>query len=333
MTTPASTSPPVRFGMIGAGWMGNAITPDFALCESTELLALGSRDLEAGRAFAADRGIPKAETVDALLADDDIDVVYVATPHHNHHELALAAIEAGKHVLVEKAFTMNAAEAAEVVAAATAQGVFLMEAMWMRFNPSVLRVLELLRDGAIGEPRTLIASFGFAAPDSGGRLWDRSRAGGTLLDQGVYPLSLAQLVFGDPLTVEATGSRLGYGNAPVDVDTELGALLGYEGGQQAVLATSIRSVLPLTASIGGAEGSIELAEAFWSDTTYTVRKPDGTRETVTTPREGAGYVPMLRAVAEAVRAGWTEHPLSPLDATIALMQTVDRVRDRLDAGY
>ena len=319
----------IRFGMIGAGWMGNAIAPDFALCEGVELAALGSRDLDAGRAFAAQRGIPRVETVDDLLHDDDIDVIYIATPHHNHFELGMAAVEAGKHLLVEKAFATSAADAAELVAAARGRGTFLMEAMWMRFNPSVLRVLDLVHSGAIGTPRTLIASFGFPVPSDGGRLWDRNRAGGSLLDQGVYPLSLAQLLFGEPQTVSATGSRQGYDGTDAGVDTELAAVLGYPGGEQAILASSIRSMLPLGASIGGSEGLVELAEAFWSDTTYTLRRPDGSRETVVTDREGNGYVPMLRAVAEAVRAGWIEHPLSPTGATVALMTTVDRVRERL----
>lgn len=315
--------------MIGAGWMGDAITPDFALCEGVELVALGSRDLAAGRAFAEPRGIPDVQPVAELLDRDDLDVIYIATPHHNHHELALAAIAAGKNVLVEKAFTVDAAQAREVATAAATAGVFLMEAMWMRFNPAVLAVLDLVRSGAIGEPRTVMASFGFALPYGDHRLWDPARAGGSLLDQGVYPLSLAQLVLGEPATVRSTGSTLGYDGADTGVDSELGMLLGYDSGAQAVLATSIRSMLPLSAAIGGAEGMIELAEAFWSGTTYTLRRQDGTRETVTLPKEGNGYVPMLRAVHEAVSAGWTEHPLNPVSATLALMDTVDRVRDGL----
>jgi predicted dehydrogenase len=129
--------------------------------------------------------------------------------------------------------------------------------------------------------------------------------------------------------VAATGSQLGYDGRDTGVDSELGILLGYEGGQQAVLATSIRTQLPLTAAIGGDAGLIEIDEAFWSDTTYTVRGPDGFRETRTEAKEGNGYVPMLRAVHEAVSNGWLEHPLSPHSETLALMRTVDRVRAAL----
>jgi predicted dehydrogenase len=325
----ATLYPPLRFGMIGAGWMANAITPDFALCESVDLVALAARNLDAAQEFALSRGIPTVQSVETMLHDPAIDVVYIATPHHNHFPLASAAIDAGKHVLVEKAFTTTAPEARRLVEAARSRGVFLMEAMWMRFNPSVLRVLELLRSGTIGQPRTLMASFGFPVPNAGGRLWDAERAGGSLLDQAVYPLALAQLVFGEPATISATGSTLGYDNIAAGVETELAAVLGYPGGEQAVLATSIRSMLPLSAHIGGSEGLIELTEAFWSDTTFVIRRPDGSREEVVTVREGAGYVPMLRAVARAIRAGETEHSLAPLDASIALMDSVDTIRSHV----
>lgn len=318
-----------RFGMIGAGWMGDKIAPDFAQCESAELVALGARNAETATPWAEERGIHTVVSIDELLARDDIDVVYIATTHESHTELALRVIEAGKGVLVEKAFTTTLAEAQRIVDAARAAGVFLMEAMWTRFNPGIRAVQRLIAEGAIGDPRNVIASFGFPLPRIDHRLWDPARAGGSLLDQGVYPLTIAQLVFGEPLTVAATGSRLAYGGEATDVDSELGMLLGYEGGQQAVLATSIRTQLPLSASIGGDAGLIEIGEAFWSDTTYTLRTPDGSRETRTEPKEGNGYVPMLRAVDEALSNGWLEHPLCTLDDSLALMRTVERVRAAL----
>ena len=318
-----------RFGMIGAGWMGNAISGDFALCDEVELVALGSRDLESGRTWAATHGNPTVVPTEELFDRDDIDIIYVATPNHNHHSLALQAIAAGKGVLVEKAFTMNELEALELVAAASSAGVLLMEAMWMRFNPAIRAIQRLVADGEIGDPRTVMASFGFPLPPGDHRLWDAARGGGSLLDQGVYPLSLAQLFLGEPRTVAATGSHLGYDSEDTGVDTELGMLLGYENGQHGVLATSIRSALPLSASISGAGGRIDIHEAFWSDTTYTVRHPDGSSEVHTEPKEGNGYIPMLRAVHEARVNGWLEHPISPLSESVALMRTVDRVRAAL----
>jgi len=321
---------PITFGMIGTGWMADVIAGDFQLCEGVELLAVAGREPGRTRDFAQLHSIPVACSVTALLARDDVDVVYVATPHHLHHEFGLAAIRAGKAALVEKAFTTGLREAEELVIAARDAGTFLMEAMWMSFNPAIIEAVGLVRAGEIGDPRTVQASFGFPVPpDGGSRLWDPARAGGSLLDQGVYPLALAQLVLGRPDTVSAAGSSLGPDGRDSGVDTEVAVLLGYRTGQQAVLATSIRSMLPLSASICGAGGMIELPEAFWSGTEYAIRHPGEPRRSRSLDREGAGYVPMLRAVCDAVRAGWTEHPRWDHESSLTLMETVERVRAKL----
>ena len=250
-----TSDPRLRVGIIGTGWMADMIVPDFRRVETFDLVAVAGRDATRTRAFAEDRGIPNAGTVDGLLGRDDLDLVYIATTHDSHAELARRAIEHGTPVLLEKAFTMDAAEAEELIALARDRGVFLMEAMWMRFNPAVRRVAELLADGAIGEPRHLTASFGFPVGDPGHRLWDPCTGGGSALDQGVYPLTLADLLFGEYETLAATGSRLGPDGAPGVVDSELAMLLGYADGRQAMLATSLRSLLACDASISGSTGA------------------------------------------------------------------------------
>ncbi|WP_162181591.1 Gfo/Idh/MocA family protein, partial [Glycomyces tenuis] len=151
-------SGPLRVGMIGTGWMGEAIAPDFALCEETELVAVAGRSAERTEAFAAAHAVPKALDVARLIEADEVELVYIASTHDSHAALARAALEQGKPVLLEKAFTVDAASAAELIALAEARGLFLMEAMWMRFNPVVRRIAALLAEGAIGEPRTLHAS-------------------------------------------------------------------------------------------------------------------------------------------------------------------------------
>lgn len=318
-----------RLGMIGIGWMGEAIAPDARACAEVDLVAVAARDAERTRAFAQRHGIPAALGVDELLAHADIDVVYVATTHESHLELALAALSAGKPVLVEKPLTVTATEGEQLFVAARAAGLFAMEAMWMRFNPAVRRLSELLAAGAIGSPRTAQASFGFpVAP--GGRLWDPARAGGSLLDQGVYPLTFADLVLGEPSSVAATGSRLGYDGADSGVDTELGMLLGYAGGEQAVLASSIRALLPLGASVGGELGRLELDAPFWGTAAVTRHRPDGTVKREEFPLDGNGYVPMLRAVDEAMRGGMLEHPLCDHATSLRLLRTMDVVRSRLE---
>lgn len=319
-----------RVGMLGTGWMGNAIADDFAAHPALELAAVAGRDRDRAKAFAAGHGIRRALAPESLIADPDIDLVYVATTHESHVDLAIAALDAGKPVLVEKPLAVHTDGARRILDTARARGLFAMEAMWMRMNPVVRHAIDLIAAGTIGQPRTVQASFGFPLPTGDHRLWDPARAGGSLLDQGVYPLTLADLVFGAPRTVAASGSRLGYDGADTGVDTEVGVLLGYPGGQQAVLASSIRTVLPLDASIGGSEGRIRIDPAFWSTGGLSVLRPDGSEaQRFEVPPVGGGYRPMLDAVAEALDAGWVEHPLCDHATSVRMAQTVDRVRAAL----
>lgn len=316
--------------MIGTGWMGDAIAADFALA-NLELAAVAGRDAERTARFAADRAIPHAVTVEELLGME-LDLVYIATTHESHLALAEAALSAGHAVLLEKAFTLDANEAERLTAFARDRGLFLMEAMWMRFSPGLRRVQELIAQGAIGDPRTVLASFGMALPFGENRLRDPARGGGSLLDQGVYPLALADAVLGEPDTVAATGSQTDADGRDLGVDTELAMLLGYAGGQQAALATSFRTNLPGDAIIGGYDGRIELESAFWNTGALVLHGKGREPERIVVPREGRGYVPMLRAVDEALEAGWTEHPLSDHAATLRVMRSVDRVRRALQAS-
>jgi predicted dehydrogenase len=311
--------------MIGAGKMAQMILPDFAACEGVELTTLVARDEERGKAFADEWGIPHVIPIDRL-ADADVDVVYVATPHHNHAELTAAALRARHGALVEKSFTMNAGEAEGLATLAAASGVFLMEAMWMRFNPAIRAAHDLIAAGAIGEPRSVSASFGRAVPfDRAHRLWDPTRGGGSLLDQAVYPLALADLVLGAPTSVFAVGSHAGYAGEDAGVNTEASMLLGYGDGRQAIASTSIRTALPKGAAIGGSEGLLVLEEPFWATDGFRIERPGEEAESFVFPREGNGYVPMLRAVREAVENGWLEHPHSPLTATLRVMRVLDAV--------
>ena len=318
-----------RVGIIGTGWMADMIVPDFRRLDGFDLAAVAGRDAGRTRVFADDRGIPHAESVDALLDRDDLDLVYIATTHDSHFDLARRALERDLPVLLEKAFTMNAAEAEQLVALSHERGVFLMEAMWMRFNPAIRRVAELLADGIIGEPRQLTATFGFPVADPGHRLWDAEHGGGSALDQGVYPLTLADLLFGEYASLAATGSRLGPDGAPVVVDSELAVLLGYADGRQATLATSLRSLLPCDAWIGGTAGRIQILPAFWATEGFVIERSAGgfelAREEVSMPKVGNGYVPMLEAVSDALREGRIEHELSSHAATLRVMRAVDAV--------
>ena len=317
-------TPPLRWGILGTGGIARTFTADLLTLPDHEVVAVGSRSAESAEAFASAHGIPRAHASYQALADDTgVDVVYVATPHSGHASAALTCIAAGRGVLVEKPITVDAASASEVVDAARAAGVFCMEAMWTRFNPAIARLRELIADGAIGELVSVQADFGFAAEyDPAGRLFDPALGGGALLDLGIYPISLASMLLGEPSTVLATG-----GTAPTGVDANTGILLGYPSGAVAVLHCSLRGGTPMRAAIVGTQGRVELPAPFFKPDALTLHR-DGAEpvhERFTLP--GLGYTFQAEEVARCVRAGRTESDLMPLDETLAIMRTLDRARE------
>ncbi|SDO69978.1 Predicted dehydrogenase [Klenkia soli] len=315
-----------RWGMVGTGGISRATVGDLHLAENVHLVAVASRHEETAAAFAAAHEVPRwYGDVDALLAADDVDVVYLCTPIGTHADLARRALLAGKHVLVEKALASTADEARSLAALAAEQGRFLMEAMWMRFNPAVRRVLQEVADGRIGEVRSVRASFGFPPPP-GAAHW-RPDGGGALLDMGVYPLTLAHLLLGAPTAVDATGEVRADG-----VDLTASVFLRHGDARFASLLTSLRSFVGAGADIGGTDGAITLDAPFFATGSLEVLTPPSRRpDRITLPLEGNGYVPMFRAVGEALAAGLLEHPDRPLRDTIAVLDTIDLVRARLVA--
>ncbi|SSC25576.1 Oxidoreductase [Klenkia terrae] len=316
-----------RWGIVGTGGISRATVGDLHLAEDLDLVAVASRHEQTAAAFAAAHEVPRwYGDVDALLAADDVDVVYLCTPIGTHADLARRALLAGKHVLVEKALASTADEARSLAALAAEQGRFLMEAMWMRFNPAVRRVLADVADGRIGEVRSVRASFGFPPPP-GTAPWQPG-GGGALLDMGVYPLTLAHLLFGVPTAVEATGEVRADG-----VDLTASVFLRYGDDRFAALLTSLRSVVGAGADIGGTDGAITLDAPFFATGSLSVLSASSRRpDRVELPLEGNGYVPMFRAVAEAVADGLLEHADRPLRDTIAVLDTIDLVRARLLAA-
>ncbi len=213
-----------------------------------------------------------------LAADPSVDIVYVATPQSSHERDTLMFLEAGKHVSCEKPFALNAAQGQRMVDTARDRGLFLMEAMWARFLPPYRRLVELLDDGVIGEPRLVEADFGYVMPrDPAHRLWDASRGGGGLLDLGVYPVQLASLVLGAPTRVAAAGFVGPYG-----VDEQVAAVLGHPSGALAVVKAAIATSLTCTARITGTLGTIELPAFMHCPGSLTIVRL-GQREMIDTP--------------------------------------------------
>ncbi|SHM97899.1 Gfo/Idh/MocA family protein [Cryptosporangium aurantiacum] len=317
------TTPPLRWGILGTGAIARSFTADLLTLDDHRVVAVGSRAADTAQAFADAHGIPRAHgSYQALAEDAEVDVVYVATPHSGHAAAALTCIAAGRGVLVEKPLTIDAASATEVVDAARSAGVFCMEAMWTRFNPAIVRLRELLADGAIGDVVSIQADFGFAAPyDPASRLYAPELGGGALLDLGVYPISLASMILGEPSTVLAAG-----GLAPTGVDANTGILLGYESGAVAVLHCSLRGETPMRATIAGTTGRIELPAPFFRADALTLHRSGAEPVTEVFTLPGLGYTFQAEEVARCVRAGLTESPLMTLDETLSIMRTLDQAR-------
>ncbi|WP_329068955.1 Gfo/Idh/MocA family protein [Amycolatopsis sp. NBC_01480] len=311
---------PVRWGIMGTGGIAGSFAEDLRLTDSGTVAAVGSRSRDSADRFADRLGISKRHgSYEELANDPDIDVVYVATPHPLHHANALLALEAGKPVLVEKPFTMNAAEARELVAVARERGLFLMEAMWTRFLPHVRRIRELLGD--LGDLVTVIADHGqWFAEDPAFRLFAPELGGGALLDLGIYPVSFASMVLGAPNRVVSLSDP-----AFTGVDAQTSILLGHASSAQAVLSCTLRAVGPTTATIVGTDARIEIEGAFYAPASFTVIPRRGERTRFEYTDEGRGLRHEADEVALRLRAGEIESPLMPLDETVSIMETMDEV--------
>ncbi|MEV6960382.1 Gfo/Idh/MocA family oxidoreductase [Streptomyces sp. NPDC051207] len=323
----------VRWGILATGGIAASFTADLVDLPDAEVVAVASRTQAAADAFADRFGIARAYGAwESLARDEDVDVVYVATPHAAHRAAAGLCLEAGRNVLCEKAFTLNAREARELVALARERGSFLMEAMWMYCNPLVRRLKALVDDGAVGDVRTVQADFGLAGPfPPSHRLRDPAQGGGALLDLGVYPVSFAHLLLGEPSDVTARAVLSEEG-----VDLQTGALLAWESGALASVHCSIVSGTATSASVTGSAGRIDVPGGFFFPDRFVLHRDGRDPEEFTAdPADGprAGLKHEAREVMRALRAGETESPLVPLEGTLAVMRTLDAVRDRVGVRY
>jgi predicted dehydrogenase len=319
-----ATAPPLRWGILAPGGIAGSFVTALAAHTRQQVVAVGSRSAERAAAFAARHGIERAHgSYAALVADPGVDVVYVASPHSEHHDHALAAIAAGKHVLVEKSFTRNASEAGQVIDAARSAGVLAMEAMWARYLPQFDVIRQLLAGGVLGQVATVLADHGqYFDLNPVHRLFNPDLAGGAMLDLGIYPVSFASFALGTPETVTAIGSLTETG-----VDAQVSILLTV-GAAQATLNASLLAKTPTTASISGTSARVELSGSFYAPGILTLTAVNGTRLVRDPdPISGGGGLSYEAAeLARCVAAGMTESPLLPLDETLSIMRTMDEVR-------
>lgn len=324
-TTPAPDRP-LRWGVLATGRIAGNFARDLALLPDHDVVAAGSRTLENAEAFVAEHGAPGARahgSYEDLVADPDVDVVYVASPHGRHADDVTLCLDAGRAVLCEKALTLDAASGRELARLARERGLFLAEAMWMRTNPVIREVERLVSMGALGEVQELRAELGFAARPDVARLWDPELGASALLDIGIYPLTLAHLLLGHPTRVEGTATMHERG---FDVDGS--ATLTHPGGAVSHVAWSQVDQPSDTATIVGTEGRIEIPARFHHPTSFRVVRGDDVDE-VTLDVIGRGYAHEAVEVAECLRAGRTESALLPLDDTLAIQE----VMDELLAGF
>src|ERR1700761_2717272 len=232
---------PLRWGILGTGGIASTFVTDLQLTDSGVVIAVGSRSQGSADRFADKFGIASRHgSYESLVADPDVDVIYVATPHPMHHDNAVLALRAGKHVLVEKPFTMNAAEARDVAGVARQHGLFAMEAMWTRFLPHTAVIRDWLAQGVLSDIVTVTADHGqWFAEDAGFRLFAPELGGGALLDLGVYPVSFASMVLGPPSRVVSMSDP-----AFTGVDAQTSMLFGYASGAQSVLTCTLRAKGP-----------------------------------------------------------------------------------------
>ena len=319
------SGPGLGWGIAATGSIARTVGTVIAQHPEMHVAAVGSRDAHRAAALAAELGGAAAHGSYAALVDDpSVEAVYVATPHPQHAAVVETALQAGKAVLCEKPLTAELAETERLLEVAAATGGFLMEAVWMRFNPLVLRLAERVSSGELGEIRSLTAAFGFRAPyDPAGRLWDPALGGGALLDLGIYTVDLAQLLLGAPAGVEVRGSL-----APTGVDQESSLLLSYAGGARALLAQSLVADLPGTAEVVGTRGWARLGPSFHAATELVV-STDAGRSVDELEDARTGYAGELEEVARCRAAGLCESPRMPLSASLADMRVLDEARRSL----
>jgi predicted dehydrogenase len=323
-----SSVPALRWGVIGTGiadrWV-NAIHTYTA----QRAVAVTARDQEKTAAFAAAHGIEKVlPSVEALVGDPGVDAVYVSTPHPLHHAQALAAIAAGKHVLIEKPIAMSAAEAREITDAGRAAGVLVTEAMWTRYLPQTDILRQVVAAGVIGDVHLVTADFGFAVPyDPAHRIWDPALGGGALLDAGVYPISFAASVLGAPDRIVTEGD-----SGPGGVDVRADLLLSYPSGARALTSTSIVSSFPVRASVMGSAGRIDIGSPFFGPSSITVtqgslwaaQSASWVEGRFPAVHDGLGY--QATAFASYAGEGRTESPLHTHADIVGVMHVIDVAR-------
>ena len=318
-----------KWGILGPGGIARAFAKDLQLLEGHEVAAVGSRTLSNAQEFANTFGGTAYGSYEELVADPTIDAIYVATPHPSHKENVITALNAGKPVLCEKPFAVNANEAREMVAAAEKNGVALMEAMWARFLPHYADVREIIASGVLGQILTVQADHGQRLADRNiPRLVEPSLAGGALLDLGIYPVSFAHMILGNPEKITASAVLTDKG-----VDAQTSMIFDYTDGAQAILTTTMIEQTPCRAVVAGVNGWLEIDRTFYNPTSMRVVLFDGSVTQYPHTYTGHGLREQAEAFKKLVQSGKNQSEILTWKDTVDIMGTLDAVRSQIGLRY
>ena len=322
----------IRWGILSTGYIARQFAEGLSTLADARIAAVGSRKPERAAEFAERYGIPRSYgSYEELAHDPDVDVLYIATPHRFHKDNTLLALSAGKAVLCEKPLTMNTTDAEVVVRTAREKKLFLMEGMWSRFIPAVVKAKQMIDEGNIGEVQIVASDFGFTAPfDPKSRLYDLELGGGSLLDVGIYPVSLAFLILGPPERIVSMGQIGATG-----VDEQSAMIFGYPGGALAVGYATIRCGSYTEATIIGSRGMIRLHAqiGLFRPFKLTLRVAGEEDQEIEVPYEGNGYNYEALEVMQCLRSGTIESEVMPLDESIEIIRTMDEIRAQWGLKY
>ncbi|MBX3257574.1 MAG: Gfo/Idh/MocA family oxidoreductase [Chitinophagaceae bacterium] len=323
----------IKWGILGCGKIAGKFASDLRLLEDTELLAVASRDQQNVEKFGAEYGARFIYTsYEALINNDEVDVIYVATPHGLHYDHVMQCLRGGKAVLCEKAFALNLQQAGAMISLAKSKRVFLMEALWSKFIPSFRKMKALIEENRLGDIQNVLINFGFIPqPPIAQRIFDPALGGGTLLDIGIYNVFYALSVLGKPDHIEAHITR-----ASTGVDEQCAVLFRYNNGVMAQLFSSYTSHLPTEANISGTKGRIRLTHRFYTPEAllelYTGRMDS--RQVIEVPAtQGWGYHYEASHVNDCLRKGLTESPVMTHADSLLLMETLDNIRHKSGIVY
>jgi predicted dehydrogenase len=319
----------IRWGILGTGVIAHKFATGLKSAPEAELVAVGSRTQATADKFGDEFGAPhRHASYEALANDPEVDVIYVSTPHSLHKANTLLCLNAGKAVLCEKPFAINAVETEAMIQLARQKGLFLMEAMWTRYLPAVIKTRQLIADGVLGEIRMLQADFCFRTEfEPQGRLFNPELGGGALLDAGVYPVSFASMIFGPPAQITSL-AQLGQ----TGVDEQSAYLFRYGQGQLALLASAVRTETASEATMLGTKGRIRLRGPIYCPTRLTLTL-NGQDEVIDAPLVGNGYNYETVEVMNCLRADQMESQTMPLDETLQVMKTMDQIRAQWGLKY